>query len=91
MLSAMPRAARSSRVQTVVGGGDRLGDDALQPAEVGRDGEHGQPVHHGRHGGGGAVQHEADHAAEAGHLRGEMRGLVAAGQARVSSTRRTRG
>ena len=49
-----------------------------------------QPVHHGRRGG-GAVQHEADHAAEAGHLRGEMRGLVPAGQARISSTRRSRG
>jgi len=50
-----------------------------------------EPVHHGRRGG-GAVQHEADHAAEAGRLRARpvvyaatMRGLVPAGQARVSS------
>jgi hypothetical protein len=82
MLSAMARAARSSGSRpwwvvvtgwvTMLSNPPRLG--AMANVE---------PVRHGRRGG-GAVQHEADHAAEAGRLLGDGAGPGPADLARVS-------
>lgn len=41
-------AGAVGRVETVVGGDDRLGDNAFGTAEAGRDAEHAQPIDDGR-------------------------------------------
>jgi hypothetical protein len=73
-------------VQAVVGGGDGLGDQGLDAAEAGRDGEQAQPVHHGGGLVGVRVHDGAEHAAPAAHLRVHDALLLAGGQPRVVDT-----
>src|SRR5690606_967232 len=71
------------RVHVAVAGGHRLGDEAFDAAEAGRDREQPQPVDHGGGLLGGGVQDRAEHAAAAAHLLLDDPALLAGRQPRV--------
>jgi hypothetical protein len=68
MPSTKLRRARSVGGHAVVGGRNRLGDEALDAAQAGRDAEDPEPVHHRCGLEGVAVVDEAEHPPEAAHL-----------------------